>query len=718
MRSNSNIYKPPVKGGQKGRQKGRQPFSSCLPDSKPNINNDLHESEVWLTVKEAGQLTGEPERTVKYRCKVKKYVNDLVKGNGGLQYRIALSSLSVEAQMRYRKAAFSGLNTAENLPVLHADSLDLDELRALYLESPAYNRKRYEKYYPFFLSAGYFIDRELPPFSQLVRVVEEWNRDASHVPVSVKCVYEVARKLQQHGYSALFGRYGQSKGTHRAFSGLPSAVAKHLLKTFRKNFLSSSAPGLEVCYDLVMQEAAHKGVSVDLLPSPVTFYRATLTELEQEKGVSGAGAVYLARYGWEAFDRKYGNYADRDMSSVAAGSCWVFDHAQLDIMVKVPGADGFEVRRFWVTAIIDFKSWKLLYYSMNVKSPCTDDIKTAFLGAVVKYGVPETVYLDNGKDFRSRDFSGQSRKVRVQYSELFLGSILGQMGVKQIKFAIPYNAKVKIVERWFRKMHEMFERVISDGYTGSNPSARTKELAAKIKRQEVVDYEGFVMMFDAYVSWVNGRPMSHKDAARNGLSPDQVFERDGCVLPEADTDVVYRIAGRMSTARMVGRNGFEDAEVSKLIGYTAKYWGDWMLAWQGNGQRVYARREPASPEVAYFFDAADHRYLGAGYLDFFRTAALAETDEERARVAEVMEKTKQHEKRFRSAMKTDGGVSGREILERKARELRPALAEGTLRVTEERRLTGTDGGSMIESDKDELRRKLTRLSLENLGDDL
>jgi len=61
----------------------------------------IKENETWLTVKQAGNFLNVTERAIKKNCKAQKYTTKMVKGNGGLQYRILLSSLPQAAQDKY-----------------------------------------------------------------------------------------------------------------------------------------------------------------------------------------------------------------------------------------------------------------------------------------------------------------------------------------------------------------------------------------------------------------------------------------------------------------------------------------------------------------------------------------------------------------------------------------------------------------------------------------
>ena len=73
----------------------------------------------FLNVKEAVTLTGLTKKTICQNCKAGKYITRQVKGNGGLRYEIALTSLPKTAQEIYQKQqaqlALAQLNEQANL---------------------------------------------------------------------------------------------------------------------------------------------------------------------------------------------------------------------------------------------------------------------------------------------------------------------------------------------------------------------------------------------------------------------------------------------------------------------------------------------------------------------------------------------------------------------------------------------------------------------------
>ena len=685
--------------------------------SNENENKGLVKQGVWLTVKEAGKLLGITDRAVKKNCKNAKYVTEMVNGNGGKQYRILLSSLPKKAQMKWRKERLDAFD--RGMPAAYA-SVDLAELPELYLRTPIYNRRKYDKYYPFFQSVGFFEDLKLPRLSELKELIRHWNEEHAMQPVGLKSVYKLAKELREKGVEAFFGGYGQNRGEHWSFADLKKqGLDSIVFGTFRKTFLQPSAPSIRQCRELAVEVAVRAGFpAADKLPSASAFLSRLYDDLEREFGVSGKAAAYRARHGLAAYERKYGHYLDRDDSDCPAAYAWVFDHAQLDIMVKTPEHNGLV--RFWISGVLDMRSWKLLYYVLKTSVPNSQDIIDVYLGSVARYGVPNTVYLDNGKDYRSKDFSGRARKVRIGHDETWMRSVLGQTGVARVIFATPFNAKAKRIERWFLKLHEGFERVLCEGYTGTNVQARTDELKRTIKRGDVLDYEDFILMLDLFIDDLNNKKTDKRNKLE-GLTPNEAFSRFYEERPMLGKEVLISLMGRTGNARKIGRNGYEDIEVSKRIGYKAVYWGQWMSVWKGKKEAVYPRRDLTQPEKAYFFGEDTHEFLGVGYLDFFRVRSLAEAEGEQRVLRDAWASVKDERKFVKHAIEApSAGLNGLQVFQMRLSDRKGLRIFGNGKVKEQlslkSRSTGTDGCPAGVNERDDLNEKIIKAEAERIPD--
>jgi DNA transposition AAA+ family ATPase len=103
---------------------------------KSSKNNHLQENDVWLSMREGSNLLGVSEAAIRKVIKKGKYRAKWVDGNGGRQYRIALSSLPIEAQRKWASMQKSGDE---------GEVMSAVEARAL-AEVPEYNRRKALRY--------------------------------------------------------------------------------------------------------------------------------------------------------------------------------------------------------------------------------------------------------------------------------------------------------------------------------------------------------------------------------------------------------------------------------------------------------------------------------------------------------------------------------------------------------------------------------------------
>ena len=306
-------------------------------------------------------------------------------------------------------------------------------------------------------------------------------------------------------------------------------------------------------------------------------------------------SIYLARYGESAWNRKYGNYIDRDYSTVICGEAWVSDHAQIDVACL--NSDGSVVFP-WVTAWRDYKSGKWLGWILQCGHPNSDHIFQSFYYAVEKYGLPKDVIIDNGKDYRSKDFAG-GRKFKIEADGFKTTCMLEELNVKA-NFALPYNAQTKPIERDFLKIKELLSKHCI-GYRGGNVVERPEKLAKEIKAGKIIPFDVFKEVFDDFViNVLNKRPSRGKN--HEGLSPDQLFNQECAEVIKVESDALKLFCTRTSKNYTIRRNGIKDNE----LGIT--YWADWMIS--KTGLKVYLRRDIQNFKVAWVFRADNNAFIG------------------------------------------------------------------------------------------------------------
>jgi transposase InsO family protein len=230
--------------------------------------------------------------------------------------------------------------------------------------------------------------------------------------------------------------------------------------------------------------------------------------------------LILHRDGQRAYDAQCATYIQPDLNDVAAGQIWIGDHHQFDFWIR--HRDKWV--RPWVTAWMDMKSRCIVGWHLS-SCPNQTTVLISMRAGIEKYGPPDGVKIDNGKDYDSQMFTGITKKQRkAGYLDEFLVSgIYGMMNIS-VSFAIPYNAKAKPIERLFATAAGQFSKTIPT-YCGKDTQSRPEELKWKLEQQSVIDiaynFESLAEVFGRWVQAYNNT--AHSGAGMEGRSPNQVM---------------------------------------------------------------------------------------------------------------------------------------------------------------------------------------------------
>ena len=277
-----------------------------------------------------------------------------------------------------------------------------------------------------------------------------------------KCrVYAWVKAHQQGGIRALV------PGWYSRTSNGPS-IAQDFWELFEPIYLDESRPSLEQAYrqaealalanDIEIPHIAKVRRRVELIPEAIRIRH---------------------RYGKKASDDKSVPHMMLDVSKLPANSWWISDHHQVDILCRDErGRLVFP----WVTVFQDWRSRMWVGWCVHT-NPNTDTILLAFARAVREYGLPEHVKVDNGKDYRSALVTGGWQQLRLEIDQVRAKSVMGLFDL-DVRFAKPFNAKAKPIERTFRIVKEWFSKMF-ESYRGGNvleKPERLKEFQAHPER--------------------------------------------------------------------------------------------------------------------------------------------------------------------------------------------------------------------------------------------
>jgi len=585
--------------------------------------------EIWLTVAEISELLGITRQAVWKKLDADHYAYKLEKnsrgGKSGARYLVALSSLPPEAQQRY----FEQNNLISRTETPEIQEINEADIEAkIYSTAPPWAREKADKYLSILNATVGMKGSELKKF------INVWNQEHPKFKTSYQRVLEARKTYEEQGIAGLLAQYGKNRGN--------TIVRDDWYKYFYDAYMKEGCPSLYSCWVRTLGWARGNDPELDIenFPSQSAF----LYRLKREVPES---AIYLARYGRKKWYRKYGYYIDRNYDSVAVGECWVSDHAQVDIAVKLPGRKT-KYCFGWITAWRDLKTGKWLGWLYHAEPPNSDHIFQAFYRAAKAYGIPKYIIIDNGKDYRCRDFAGGRRTVKVSVDEVKTNSMVGSLGITPM-FALPYNAQTKPIERDFNTFKNWFAKHMP-GYRGGNIVERPEKLNEEIKSNLIADFSEASEAVDRFITEVINKMPSH--GKLKGRSRDQAWHEGLTEINKVSDDALMLFCMRTSRLFTIGRNGIRDSELQ------VTYWEEWMSAYKGT--KVYLRRDPQKYQEAWVFDEKDE-FLGKAVLAE-QVAAIARNDIEKKQLQKAIATKKRDEKIAKSYIEGISSPSPSDII--------------------------------------------------------
>jgi len=153
------------------------------------------------------------------------------------------------------------------------------------------------------------------------------------------------------------------------------------------------------------------------------------------------------REGEKGLNDKVSYYIERDYDKISVGDILVADGHILNFEIINPWTG--KPKRMTLILFLDMKSNMPLGWEI-MPTENTQAISAALRRAILALGkMPQVVYLDNGKAFKSRFFAGCG-----DWDEDHFTGIYAQLGIRTI-FAWPYHGQSKTVERFFGTFSEL-----------------------------------------------------------------------------------------------------------------------------------------------------------------------------------------------------------------------------------------------------------------------
>ena len=244
--------------------------------------------------------------------------------------------------------------------------------------------------------------------------------------------------------------------------------------------------------------------------------------------------------------------------------CWFADHHEFDVFVI--DEDGRFVRP-WLTALMDATSGVFVGVALTL-NPNADTIAESFARASLYttgspvVGLPKTIYMDNGKDYRSHLFEG-AEGTEVEYGRLNADfynkrGMLQSLGVRVTR-AIPYRAWSKTIERAFGVLERRWMRLMP-GWCGYNHENRPQDFGKKLKKMAA---SGDLMTFETFarVFLEDILPAYHAFKGENGRaqSPMEIYLHGDKARSDIPSPEMMTILKSQKAIRAVGTQGIRYA---------------------------------------------------------------------------------------------------------------------------------------------------------------
>ena len=211
----------------------------------------------------------------------------------------------------------------------------------------------------------------------------------------------------------------------------------------------------------------------------------------------------LLRDGEKALKEQVIPHIKRDISKIEVGEVLVADGKRLNFQVINPFTG--KACRATLIGFLDWKSTALVGYEIMLEEN-TQNIASALRNAILNLGkIPKFVYLDNGRAFKSKYFMGSPA-----FCETGLKGIYEKLGITTV-FANPYNARAKVIERFFLEMQESFEKLLPS-YIGTNienkPARlrRNEKFHCAIHKEFIPTIQQTIQMINSWLLYKNSLP--------------------------------------------------------------------------------------------------------------------------------------------------------------------------------------------------------------------
>lgn len=487
--------------------------------------------DVYININKVAEAKGlKSTRSIRMAINSGKYQARTIPVNGGFSYEILYSSLEIEVQEKLedeeiKSTALIPINNQR--PTFVSESARMTSLARADIVVALNNiQKRYKTKKE---AESIFLD--LYNSGMLLPSIYKYIGS-----ISIGTLHRWVKAYEENGTKALIPQRKCSTLTE-----YNTILNQEMKDVFLKFLLHPNKFKVGKAITLTRHILEKRGV--ENIPSVITFRRFA----DHYKKVNYAQWV-LMREGEKAYHDKVEAYIERDISKIEVGDVIIADGHVLNFQVINPFTG--KPTRATLVGFLDWKSTALIGYEIMMTEN-TQCIASALRNSILNLGlIPKVVYQDNGKAFKAKYFQ------HTDFDEAGFNGVYSNLGIKSV-FAKPYNARAKVIERFFLEFQEEFEKMMIS-YIGTSIEDKPawlkrgeklhKEMHKKLTNNYIPTVQEAIRYIDCWIKYHNSKPCP------NDSSKTIQEMLNGVQKQEIDKNILNDLMMK-TEVRTINRNG-------------------------------------------------------------------------------------------------------------------------------------------------------------------
>lgn len=539
---------------------------------------------ILLTVKEAADIKGCSQQYIKKlvldgQLKADEETNK----NNRKRYRIPITELKPKEQLKYYKQhsiPIPGNLLPKKVEVQHKS---MDEFTSDQREEIAFWLRTVRAW------QEYCARSKLQKVAATEKFIEAQKIVNPDIVLSKTQLYRKAKAIKEDNLQGLIDNRGHWKKGK-------STIPDEAWQVFMSYYLDEAQHPIKACYDYTEMFFEQEAPQFLPLPSYTAFYRKVQEAIPKPVEI-------LGREGVKAFRDRCAPYIRRTYEDMVSNEWWIADNHTFDVQTK--GEKG-NLHRLYLTAFFDARSG-IFTGCYVTDAPSSQATLIALRKGIMKYGIPQNIYVDNGREFLTFDVGGLGHRQKKSTKDKFAPPpVFERLGIKMTN-AIVRNAKAKIIERRFRDVKDRLSRLFPT-YTGGNVVERPERLKQVIRNADNIptDYEFTQAVEDILTYYMNEKPYSGAVSSDNGKTRMQVYREnlhEKRIASEFDLNLMLM---RSTRSQKVGRRGVH----LTIAGEKVDYYNDELIL-NHLDESVYCRYDPEDISTVRIYDLNDNYIMTA-----------------------------------------------------------------------------------------------------------